>query len=221
MAALLRSHRRRAGLTLEALAEGTGLTKSYLSKVERGISTPSIAVALKIARALDADVSQLFSDSPDNSMMTVERRGERAQVDERDGSAVYDAVATRMIGKSMQPFIVHPTTQPGSDYMEHPGEEFILVKEGTVEVSIPDQVITLDEGDSLYFDANTPPSRPIGVAVTGRADCGRPRPGRRQCRRRAGVEVRAALRAHSADVQQLNAASPEGAPTRTVGIPAL
>ncbi|ATQ32045.1 DNA-binding protein [Rhodococcus ruber Chol-4] len=172
MAALLRSHRRRAGLTLEALAEGTGLTKSYLSKVERGISTPSIAVALKIARALDADVSQLFSDSPDNSMMTVERRGERAQVDERDGSAVYDAVATRMIGKSMQPFIVHPTTQPGSDYMEHPGEEFILVKEGTVEVSIPDQVITLDEGDSLYFDANTPhrvrsvsPSRAVLIVV--------------------------------------------------------
>ncbi len=94
MAALLRSHRRRAGLTLEALAEDTGLTKSYLSKVERGISTPSIAVALKIARALDADVSQLFSDTPDNSVMAIERHAERAQVDADDDSAVYDAIAT-------------------------------------------------------------------------------------------------------------------------------
>lgn len=172
MAALLRSHRRRAGLTLEALAEDTGLTKSYLSKVERGISTPSIAVALKIARALDADVSQLFSDSPDNAMMTVERHDERVNVDENDDRAVYDAIATRMIGKSMQPFIVHPTTLSRSDYMEHPGEEFVFVKEGTVEVSIPNQVITLDEGDSLYFDANTPhrvrsvsPSRAVLIVV--------------------------------------------------------
>ncbi|GAB2663017.1 XRE family transcriptional regulator [Prescottella soli] len=172
MAALLRSHRRRAGLTLESLAEDTGLTKSYLSKIERGISTPSIAVALKIARALDADVSQLFSDTPDNSVMAIERRGERAQVDDSDDSAVYDAIATRMIGKAMQPFIVHPTTQIRSDYMEHPGEEFIFVKEGTVEVTIPNQVITLDAGDSLYFDANTPhrvrsvsPARAVLVVV--------------------------------------------------------
>ncbi len=40
MAAFLRTHRRRAGLTLEGLAEQTGLTKSYLSKVERGYQYP-------------------------------------------------------------------------------------------------------------------------------------------------------------------------------------
>ncbi len=129
-------------------------------------------MALKIARALDADVSQLFSDTPDNSVMAIERHAERAQVDADDDSAVYDAIATRMIGKAMQPFIVHPTTQPRSDYMEHPGEEFVFVKEGTVEVSIPNQVITLDAGDSLYFDANTPhrvrsvsPTRAVLVVV--------------------------------------------------------
>ncbi|QBJ96850.1 XRE family transcriptional regulator [Rhodococcus sp. ABRD24] len=156
MVAFLRSHRRRAGLTLEALAESTGLTKSYLSKVERGISTPSIAVALKIARALDADVGQLFSDGLDTDAMALERHDQRIPVADGTGSAVYDPIATRMVGKSMQPFIVHPTTESGSDFMEHPGEEFVLVTRGTVEVSIPNQVITLDQGDSLYFDANTP-----------------------------------------------------------------
>ncbi|CAM3024500.1 XRE family transcriptional regulator [Prescottella defluvii] len=143
-------------MTLEALAESTGLTKSYLSKVERGISTPSIAVALKIARALDADVGQLFSDGLDTDTMAVERHDERMPADDGPGAAVYDPIAARMVGKAMQPFIVHPTTEHGADYMEHPGEEFIFVTKGTVEVSIPNQVITLDQGDSLYFDANTP-----------------------------------------------------------------
>src|SRR5699024_973714 len=41
-------------------------------------------------------------------------------------------------------------------YMDHPGEEFIFVQQGTVEVEIPTQVITLAEGDSLYFDSSTP-----------------------------------------------------------------
>lgn len=158
MTAFLRSHRRRAGLTLEALANSTGLTKSYLSKVERGLSTPSIAVALKIARSLNTDVGQLFSEDPDETVMTVERHDERAQASEdaSTGAAVYDAMATRMVRKSMQPFIVHPTTEAGSEYMEHPGEEFIFVQAGVVEVTIPNQVITLDQGDSMYFDSNTP-----------------------------------------------------------------
>lgn len=52
MSALLRAVRQQRGMTLEELAEATGLTKSYLSKVERQRSTPSIAVAMKLARAL-------------------------------------------------------------------------------------------------------------------------------------------------------------------------
>jgi len=177
MAALLRAHRRRAGLTLDALAERTGLTKSYLSKVERGLRTPSIAVALKIAGALDADVSQLFSDNPDDTVVTLERRSQRARVDGGDGRAVYDPVATRMIGKSMQPFVIHPTIYPETDYMEHPGEEFIYVTAGAVEVTLADQLIQLEEGDSLYFDANTPhrvrsvsPERAVVVVVVHDGD---------------------------------------------------
>lgn len=158
MAAFLRSHRRRAGLTLESVAASAGLTKSYLSKVERGLSTPSIDVALRIARALDTDVSQLFSEELDGTVMTVERGDERARVPEgaSGAAAVHDAIATRMIRKSMQPFVVHPTTEPESDFIEHPGEEFIFVQSGTIEFEIPNKVIVLEQGDCMYFDANTP-----------------------------------------------------------------
>lgn len=47
---------KKLGVTLETLAEKTGLTKSYLSKVERGLNTPSIAAALKLAKALNVQV---------------------------------------------------------------------------------------------------------------------------------------------------------------------
>ncbi|MCX4098471.1 helix-turn-helix domain-containing protein [Nocardia sp. alder85J] len=155
MAAFLRSHRRRAGLSLEALAERTGLTKSYLSKIERGLSTPSIAVALKIAHVLETDVAQLFAANPDNSLLAVARAGEN-EPDAASPAAHYHPLATQLVGKAMQPFIVHPGTEPGPPDNEHAGDEFIFVHSGTVELALPGSVITLDRGDSLYFDANTP-----------------------------------------------------------------
>ncbi|MBT2265825.1 helix-turn-helix domain-containing protein [Rhodococcus erythropolis] len=157
MAAFLRTHRRRAGLTLEGLAEQTGLTKSYLSKVERGISTPSIAVALKIARVLDADVGQLFSDSIEGNVMTIARAKDRV-IDQASSaeSSVYDPIAPALVGKAMQPFVVHPASVMGPKFMDHTGEEFVFVHSGSVEFEIPGQTIHLDAGDSLYFDANTP-----------------------------------------------------------------
>lgn len=77
----MRAVRRQRGLTLERLAEQTGLTKSYLSKIERRQSTPSIAVALKIARALDVGVGRLFSDEAAEEKITVDRAEDRGGAD--------------------------------------------------------------------------------------------------------------------------------------------
>jgi transcriptional regulator with XRE-family HTH domain len=147
MTALLRTVRRQRGLTLEQLADQTGLTKSYLSKIERGHSTPSIAVALKVARALDVDVGRLFSDAAAEDQITVDR------ADPAGGR--YHALATALLGKSMSPFIVRPTESPVDDpHPEHTGQELVFVHTGTVELIYGDQVIELGAGDSAYFDAS-------------------------------------------------------------------
>ncbi|MDM4141297.1 MULTISPECIES: XRE family transcriptional regulator [Mycobacterium] len=148
MTALLRPVRRQRGLTLEQLARQTGLTKSYLSKIERGQSTPSIAVALKVARALDVDVGRLFSAGVAQEKITVDR------ADTGDG-ARYRVLAPSLLGKSMSPFVVHPTEHLADDpHPEHAGQEFMFVHAGTVELDYGDQTFTLGPGDSAYFDAS-------------------------------------------------------------------
>jgi transcriptional regulator with XRE-family HTH domain len=149
--ALLRAVRRQRGLTLERLAEQTGLTKSYLSKIERRQSTPSIAVALKLASALDVDVGRLFSDEAAEEKITVDRAHERSGADgER-----YQALASALLGKSMSPFLVRPTGKLADDpHPEHAGQEFVFVHAGTVELDYGDQTVTLGTGDSAYFDAS-------------------------------------------------------------------
>ena len=49
-----------SGMTLEQLATDSGLTRSYLSKLERGLSSPSIGSALKIAEALGTSLDRLY-----------------------------------------------------------------------------------------------------------------------------------------------------------------
>ena len=160
MTALLRAVRKQRGLTLEALAQQTGLTKSYLSKIERRRSTPSIAVALKVAKALDVDVGRLFSEDAAQEKITVERATGNA-AGER-----YRVLASSLLGKTMSPFVVRPTEQLADDpHPEHAGQEFMFVHAGTIEFDYGDQTFTLEAGDSAYFDASVSHKiRAVGAA---------------------------------------------------------
>jgi transcriptional regulator with XRE-family HTH domain len=162
-------------MTLEELAEATGLTKSYLSKIERQRSTPSIAVAMKVARVLDVDVAQLFSEDPEVTTLSVDRAADRP-------AGHYHAVASGMLGKSMSPFVVRPTREFGGlPHPDHAGQEMVFVHAGSVELRYCDQTITLETGDCAYFDAAQPHQlRQRGsvrseVLVVAQADFGRPR----------------------------------------------
>lgn len=164
MTALLRTVRKQRGLTLEGLAEQTGLTKSYLSKIERRRSTPSIAVALKVARALDVDVAQLFAERSDEEKIAIDRA-----VDRRAGNQRYRAIAAGLLGKSMAPFVVQPTGDVTADpHPVHSGQEFVFVHAGVVELEYGDQTVQLATGDSAYFDAAI--SHRIRAVGTGRTE---------------------------------------------------
>lgn len=161
MTALLRAVRRQRGLTLEALAAQTGLTKSYLSKIERRQSTPSIAVSLKVAQALGVDAAQLFCDKPAEEKIAIDRGGRTRQH--------YQPRAANLLGKSMSPFVVRPTKALGDNpHPTHGGQEFVFVHTGTVELDYGDRTITLAAGDSAYFDATV--SHRLRTVGTTRAE---------------------------------------------------
>jgi transcriptional regulator with XRE-family HTH domain len=153
----IRQMRRQGRLSLGALEAKTGLTKSYLSKVERGVTVPSIASVLKLARAFGVDVAQLFGEKTGDATICVVTRAERKRM-ARSGSGtgyVYEAIAHKRRSKCMEPFIMRPPQRFATDELfDHEGEELIFVLKGRVEVNFADRRVVLAAGDCVYFDAH-------------------------------------------------------------------
>jgi transcriptional regulator with XRE-family HTH domain len=153
--------RRQRQMTLDSLAAATGLTKSFLSKVERGASVPSIATALRLAHAFEVSVGQLLGEAEDSKAVSVLRRADRHSFMQGDAVGDGDDYVPLVPGravKAMEPFLVRPPAQfrPARLPSTHMGEEFIYVLGGSVEIDFGDRLVMLEYGDSLYFDASLP-----------------------------------------------------------------
>lgn len=155
------------GLTLEELAQRASLTKSYLSKLERGLSSPTIGMVLKLAEALDVTVDQLIAKPQRANEILLVKAADRVPFSpsaERQGYT-YEAIATERVDKAMQPFVMVPpfTLAQDQPMASHAGEELIFVVSGEMEVLFDDRTVRMQAGDSLYFNASIPHrSRSIG-----------------------------------------------------------
>jgi len=144
-----------------------GLTKSYVSKIEKSEKAPPLSTLSKIADALDTDVSLLLADdneAAEDMRLCIVRKEESKRVVSR-GTLYgyhYEALAYKKIGKNMEPYIVIPAFQEKGVF-SHEGEEFMYVLEGTHEFIYDSKRYLLHKGDSIYFDSIVPHSgRTVG-----------------------------------------------------------
>jgi transcriptional regulator with XRE-family HTH domain len=148
------------GITLEELAARTGLTKSYLSKVERGVSVPSVSTALRVAEAFETGVGDLFGVTVSNNDFVVVRRDERKPFSRKGATTGYryEAIAPGQTHGLFEAFVVHPPFEEPPDYKrsEHPGHEMLFVVKGRVEVLFPHTSVKLSAGDSMVFSGRMP-----------------------------------------------------------------
>jgi len=148
------------GMTLERLATATGLTKSYLSKIQNSRKLPPIATLSRIAQALGTGIGSFFGDILEaREGASVVRRDERLPV-VRGGTAFgydYVSLAHKRLSKRMEPFVfTFPSKIDRHVFFDHGGEEFVFILTGTVEFQVGDERWRLEEGDSIYFDAAIP-----------------------------------------------------------------
>lgn len=158
----IRTLRNQRDLTLQELSDLTGLSKPNLSQIENNIVTPPIATLLKISTALGVPIGTFFQKTNQDTSMVVVRKKDRYGV--AKGPHIshigysYEPLAYPKADKNMEPFIVHMEKREAADivFNNHKGEEFLLLMEGELEFRYGDNIVTLYEGDSLYFDSSIP-----------------------------------------------------------------
>lgn len=144
-------------LTLQEMAQRIGITKSYLSMIERGKKSPPIATLSKVAHALGVDIGAFFEQQkPEDRLVLVKAEGRKAVV--RDASAFgyqYESIAPTKARKKMEPFIITllPEIQDGVLF-DHEGEELLFVLEGEILFYYGEKKHLLGKGDSVYFDSS-------------------------------------------------------------------
>ena len=160
LAQRIRRHRLNRQFTLEDVATRSGLTRSWLSKVENFRITPSLPALGQIASALSVTVAELVQGLDEKPTLIKVANDERKIV-ERDKSktntTVYESLAYKRPDRSMDPFLL--TVPPGAardDASSHEGEEFLMVQQGTINFEFDGEVHPLRKGDCLYFESHVP-----------------------------------------------------------------
>lgn len=154
----VRDIRLRQKWTLDEASKRAGLAKSTLSKIENEQISPSFDVVQKLAAGLGVDVPQLFVTSSEpliSGRRSITNRGQGKPHPTR--TYAHELLASELTHKKMVPFktIVHARSfNDFSDWVRHPGEEFLLVLSGAISFySEFYEPVDLSEGDSLYYDA--------------------------------------------------------------------
>lgn len=152
----IRSLRQARQVTLRELAERAGVTESFLSQVEREVTSPSIASVQRIARALDLGIAELFVDEP--PIGRVVRRSERRRIVYPGLNAVDEFLTS---GRDGRLEVILTTLEPGGGtgeeaYTHESDEEVVIVLEGALELWVGDEFHVLGEGDSITYSSRQP-----------------------------------------------------------------
>jgi len=156
----IRLTRESVGLTPEEIAEKIGMSVYEYNAYEGGAKDFSFSFIYKFANVTNVEITDLMEgESPRINSFDVTRSGEGLPIARRKG-LVYQRLAPKFKGKIAEPFLVtipyvdeklrvpHPHT--------HEGQEMDIIVSGQLKVQVGDNIVVLNEGDSIYYDSSEP-----------------------------------------------------------------
>ena len=161
--AKIKGLRETKNLSIDVIAERSGLTVEQIESIENDVNLPSLGPLIKIARALGVRLGTFMDDNDALGPIVC-----RAEDREKDSSISfsngatdarkhmeYHPLAQQKAGRHMEPFVIdiNPEENPNFQLSDHEGEEFIYVMQGEVEIVYGKETYSLKEGDSIFYDS--------------------------------------------------------------------
>ena len=153
-------------LTAQEVADTVGISLDKYEKIEAGELDITISNLMKIAHKYGVSTEELiFAESPHMKSYFVVRKGQGMSI-ERTKAYKYQSLVGGFMNHKADVFIVTVEPKPEAHTIyknSHPGQEFNLILEGTMELYIGGKTMVLEEGDSIYFDS----TKPHGMKAVG------------------------------------------------------
>jgi transcriptional regulator with XRE-family HTH domain len=152
----LKNIRNKRNLTLDELAKLTGVSKAMLGQIERGQSNPTVSTLWKISTGLKVCFS-LFIDENQDDLKLISQKDISPIIEDNNKMRLYPIFPFDPT-KGFEIFTIE--LEPGCNHISPPHndgiEEYIIVTEGKIQISIDDKKFTLEKGNSIKFMANKP-----------------------------------------------------------------
>ena len=166
----IKSLRVQRKMKLIDLAERTGIQIATLSRMEHEKMTGTLASHIKIAKALEVELTDLYEDivRSGKSRPDAVYSHSKAQTFTFNKKASYEILTNNVMDKKMVPvmMLLEPNGQTNKEQGRPGSERFIFVLKGKIEAHIGEQVFTLRVNNSLYFSASFPHRFENKTAVT-------------------------------------------------------
>ena len=154
----VRDLRKDRGLTLEELAEASGVSRAMISKLERGEKNPTLVIAARLAEGLGVSLSRLAGVEERREVVVVPKERRPVLRDPETGF-VRQSLSPTFAGRGVE-FLrnVVPEGSTSGDFPPHRKgvEEHLVVERGELEATLGGERYLLREGDALFFEADVP-----------------------------------------------------------------
>jgi transcriptional regulator with XRE-family HTH domain len=137
-------------MTLKELSDKTGLSVSFLSQIERGASSLAITSLRRIADAFGVKMVYFFEE-PQNENYAIQLKDQKP-FKIQGSESTFISLSSQFQERKIEPLIVTlAPLQKDFEFVQHPGEEFYYVLNGTVILKVEDQNYILREGEAIHF----------------------------------------------------------------------
>jgi transcriptional regulator with XRE-family HTH domain len=148
-------------LTLQTVAKEIGFSPALISQIENNNVSPPIATLSKLAKFFDVKMSTFFAENEEEPKYEIIRKEDRKlvpRVISRAGTEhgyFYESFGFKKQDKKMEPFLITLSDKiRDTNKYSHEGESFLYVIQGSFELQLGSERITLQEGDGIYFDTS-------------------------------------------------------------------
>jgi len=150
--------RQRAGLSIQDVANKTGLSNGMISQLERARAMPSIRTLRLLSIALDVPISYFFETSdPSDVQRYIVRKNNRRLLRLTASGVVKEALTPEGKGQmELYELTLNPGASSGTDFLQHIGEKAGYVLSGSLRLWLDNQAHVLEAGDSFRFPSVVP-----------------------------------------------------------------